>query len=257
VSFVQSSAAVTGVSVSPTGLVAGASTLAVGSYTISGTDSDTSGDSGTWTYTLNVGTAQAPLVVSSVTGTVGTALNLTTTGGSGTGAVSYTVTNGTASGCSLNGSALSATSAGTCVVTATKAGDTTYVAASSAATNVTFAIGNGTLRLVTKSVVITNVTKAFVLHFSCAVATCRGTVNVSGNVSGKVSFNPFSITRKIDIASTGVAIKSGGSAAYNFALTAAARAFFRETSDRPVEEVTATLKFGSATTTLGRVSLLK
>ena len=82
--------------------------------------------------------AQAALTLTSVTGTLAKPLILTTSGGSGSGAVVYTVTNGTATGCVISGSSLDATSAGTCLVTATKAADTTYSAVSSLATTVTF-----------------------------------------------------------------------------------------------------------------------
>jgi hypothetical protein len=53
---------------------------------------------------------------------------LSTTGGSGTGAVSYAVTAGAGS-CSLTGSTLSGIASGTCTVTATKAADIHYSAA--------------------------------------------------------------------------------------------------------------------------------
>ena len=84
---------------------------------------------------------QAPLTLTSTNGVSGTPLPLTFSGGSGTGAVSYAVTDGTAAGCliALDGT-LNATSAGTCIVTATKAGDANYNAVSSAPTTVTFAL---------------------------------------------------------------------------------------------------------------------
>lgn len=67
------------------------------------------------------------------------ALALTTAGGSGTGAVSYALlTGGTATGCALAGGSLTATSAGTCVVTATKAADSSYSATTSSPTTITF-----------------------------------------------------------------------------------------------------------------------
>lgn len=53
---------------------------------------------------------------------------LSTSGGSGTGAVSYTVLSGP---CTLSGSTLTATGLGRCVVTASKAADDTYAAATS------------------------------------------------------------------------------------------------------------------------------
>lgn len=85
--------------------------------------------------------AQAPLYVTSTSGTYGTSLPMTSTGGSSAIAVAYTVTNGTATGCTLTTGTgpLTATSAGTCIVTATKGGDASYSAVSSAPTTVTFA----------------------------------------------------------------------------------------------------------------------
>jgi hypothetical protein len=69
---------------------------------------------------------------------VGTALTLSTGGGSGTGAVTFSVVNGTATGCAISGTSLKVTTAGTCIVTASKASDGNYLVASSVATTVTF-----------------------------------------------------------------------------------------------------------------------
>jgi len=44
----------TALEVSPAGLISTSGPLAIGTYSVSGTDSDTEGDSGTWTYTLTV-----------------------------------------------------------------------------------------------------------------------------------------------------------------------------------------------------------
>ncbi len=82
---------------------------------------------------------QATLAVSSTSGTYGSGLTLTTSGGSGSGAVSYTVADGTASGCSLSAGVLSVSSAGTCLVTAVKAADGNYNSASSPQTAVSLA----------------------------------------------------------------------------------------------------------------------
>jgi hypothetical protein len=65
-------------------------------------------------------------------------LAMTTTGGSGSGAVTYAVVNGTATGCSVPSSTLTATTAGTCLVTATKAASTGYNQTSSIQTTVVF-----------------------------------------------------------------------------------------------------------------------
>ena len=78
--------------------------------------------------------AQSALSVTSTSATFGNSLSLATSGGSGSGAVTYSVSNGTATGCSISGSTLTFTSAGTCLVTATKAADASYLAASSTAT---------------------------------------------------------------------------------------------------------------------------
>ena len=86
------------------------------------------------TLTINR-VAQSTLTVSSTTMTYGQTLSLATTGGSGTGAVSWQVVSGT---CSVAGSSLTPGDAGSsCVVKATKAQDNNYTAASSANTTIT------------------------------------------------------------------------------------------------------------------------
>ena len=90
--------------------------------------------------------AQSTLTISTTSATyTGSAytLSLATAGGSGTGADSYVVNaGGSATGCSIVGIVLSATSSGTCFVTATKAADTNYLAASSVQTTITFSKAN-------------------------------------------------------------------------------------------------------------------
>jgi LPXTG-motif cell wall-anchored protein len=81
---------------------------------------------------------QETLTVTSLSSAVGTPLTLTTSGGSGTGVVTYAVTNGTATGCAESGGVLTSTSIGTCNVTATKDGDSTYSPISSEAVVVSF-----------------------------------------------------------------------------------------------------------------------
>jgi hypothetical protein len=83
---------------------------------------------------------QAALTVSSINGYLGVPLNLTTAGGSGTGADTFTAVVGTAAGCVVTGSTLTVTSIGTCIVTATKAASLTNLAATSVATTVTFVV---------------------------------------------------------------------------------------------------------------------
>jgi hypothetical protein len=82
--------------------------------------------------------AQSSLKLTSTYGTVGAALLLTTSGGSGTGEVTYVINSSGTAGCLISYGKLEATAAGTCTVTATKAADSTYLAASSPQTKVTF-----------------------------------------------------------------------------------------------------------------------
>ncbi|HEV3188320.1 MAG TPA: hypothetical protein VGZ04_09795 [Acidimicrobiales bacterium] len=67
-------------------------------------------------------------------------LRLAISGGTGTGPVTWALAAGSSAGCTLSGNALTARRAGTCSVTATKAGDTTYIAATSAAASVSFVV---------------------------------------------------------------------------------------------------------------------
>jgi len=81
--------------------------------------------------------AQAALVavVSPSTITTGQTATLSTTGGSGTGAVSFSVASG---GCTISATTLTApTTADTCSVTASKAADSSYLVATSAPVSVT------------------------------------------------------------------------------------------------------------------------
>ncbi len=81
--------------------------------------------------------AQATLTVSTVSATFGSVLSLSTSGGSGNGAVSFVVVSGS---CSVSGSSLTPGDAGSvCVVRATKATDTNYLERSSVDTTVSIA----------------------------------------------------------------------------------------------------------------------
>ncbi len=93
---------------------------------------------------VQVGQPQPTLYVSSTKGFFKTPLKLTTKGGAGSGAVTFTVVNGTAKSCAIVNGALKTSSMGTCIVTATKAASGNYAQAVSAATTVT--IGNQLLR---------------------------------------------------------------------------------------------------------------
>jgi len=87
----------------------------------------------------NTKSAQAPLAVqTSGNFYIGQNNALSTTGGSGSGVVSYAGKNGTASGCTVVGAQVRASSVGTCIVVASKAGDSIYDLKSSAFTSILF-----------------------------------------------------------------------------------------------------------------------
>ena len=111
---------------------------AVGTATTNGVAMISFSNDPTFMLTHTNQVAQAALTVTRVTGTAGRTLTLTTSGGSGTGPVSYVVSNGTATSCVIVGDTLRATKSGTCVVTATKAADANYNSVSSEATSIFF-----------------------------------------------------------------------------------------------------------------------
>ena len=92
----------------------------------------------TFTVSATGHKTQAALTLTSTSGIAGNSLTFTSKGGSGTGAVSYAVTNVGTAECSVSGTALNANKAGTCTVTVTKAADANYKVALSSATTVTF-----------------------------------------------------------------------------------------------------------------------
>ena len=111
--------------ISPSSASPGTLTVSVGA----GTVLDYSGNSNVAsnTLTLTIKNVQATFTLASASGTYGTSVRMSSSGGSGSGLVSYVASSGTATGCLIsNSDSLTSTSAGTCVVVATKAGDTDY-----------------------------------------------------------------------------------------------------------------------------------
>ncbi len=84
---------------------------------------------------------QATLAASATPSSIvdGETAALSTTGGSGTGVVTYAVISGS-SNCSISGSTLTGTSVGSCAVTATKAADANYSATTSSPITVTVTV---------------------------------------------------------------------------------------------------------------------
>ncbi len=80
---------------------------------------------------------QSPLTIVSLSAPYGRPLTLTTSGGSGSGAVSYRVVSAGSADCFIDGDVLSSRHAGTCSVEATKAAFQMYLQATSPATTIT------------------------------------------------------------------------------------------------------------------------
>jgi hypothetical protein len=76
---------------------------------------------------------QLPLVIAQYGAFFGTPYKVMIFGGSGTGALTETVTVGTATGCSISGDTVTSTSIGTCQIFATKARDRNYETATASA----------------------------------------------------------------------------------------------------------------------------
>jgi hypothetical protein len=113
---------------------AGTYTVKASSLTLSsGSLSDYQGVSYTDGTLLINRAQQSPLVIAQYAAFFGTPYKVLIFGGSGTGALTETVTAGTAIGCTLNGDTLTTTSVGTCQVTATKAQDRNYETATAIA----------------------------------------------------------------------------------------------------------------------------
>jgi hypothetical protein len=132
--------------------VAGVATFADVTVTVAGSCVLTATDATrvlvTAVATTSVGEPQAALLVTTKSAYLDAPLTLATSGGSGTGAVTYTVTNGTATLCAIVNGTLTAKTAGTCLVTATKAAVSPYAGVSSTATAVTISSAPKALKVV-------------------------------------------------------------------------------------------------------------
>jgi hypothetical protein len=199
------------------------------------------------------GIAQSALTLTSVSGVLGVPLTLTSSGGSGTGAVSFSVADGTASGCLITTGVLSATGAGTCLVTATKAGDSTYLPVSSTATAVALSAGHVT-KLVTRSVALSSFASKLPLKISCKESKCVGQISVSAKITRR-SLSDVTIV----FATGAYSIGANTTKTVVTHLTSGARLFIATFVDHPPLSgiVNVTDNLGKKHTYIGRVSLLK
>jgi uncharacterized repeat protein (TIGR02543 family) len=97
------------------------------------------------TFTFSKANQPSLLISSDTTVAFGQTLSLLTSGGDGTGTVTYLVLSSTpANLCSISGSSLTSTGVGSCTVTATKASDDNYLAETSSVTTITITTGSAT-----------------------------------------------------------------------------------------------------------------
>ena len=168
---------------SPSGASPGSLTISVPS----GSVLDYAGNSNTVSNFLNltIKNIQSTFTLTVGNGVYGTTIKAISSGGSGSGAVSYAAYTGTASGCAIqNSDSITSTSAGTCVVVATKSGDADYVSISDTKT-VTFSKASRTIS-------INSVGGVSSLIFG---STLKVVASVSqGSLDGEISFNVGSST---------------------------------------------------------------
>ena len=100
--------------------------VAVGTATVNGSVALTFSHDPIFIVAESSLTNQRPLTITTRNGTVGRALTLKTSGGSGNGLVTFTVGTGSARRCSLTGHTLKSNSVGVCWIMANKAGTTSY-----------------------------------------------------------------------------------------------------------------------------------
>jgi hypothetical protein len=133
------------------------------------------------TATLTINKAnQSALTITTTTSKYGTPLRLVTTGGSGTGALSFAITSaGTASGCSITSETITVSSFGTCKVTATKALDTNYFVVNSVETVITFAKAD--------TITVTTTLSANSVTYNEAPAAITTTQTVTGLVNSETA----------------------------------------------------------------------
>lgn len=149
---------------------------------VSGCGTTGQGGSGTGPTMQNQDTLVTVATPSSLV--YGTSATLTTTGGSGTGAVTFSV--GSSTGCSVSGTTLSVTNAsGTCSsVTATKAGDSNYYSITSVSIAVTLTKATPTLAWPTPASITNATTLAAALD---ATASTTGIFAYTAMISGGTS----------------------------------------------------------------------
>jgi hypothetical protein len=164
--------------------------------------------------TISQGGQTSALTIDSTSVTYGSTLSLTTLGGNGSGANSFVVNSGP---CSVSGSTLSTSAAGTCMVTATKAANGNYLASSSVSTAITVTKKNLTISG------LTGINKVFDGDLASTVTGTPSLVGVVGSDNVALTGTPTFAFATADVANTKALTGSGygltNSTASNYTLT--------------------------------------
>lgn len=156
--------------------------------------------------------SQATLTVSQTTVAYKNNLALTTSGGSGTGSVTFARASGP---CTVSGSTLTPTGAGTCVVNATKAGDATYDAITSANKSITItaqALTISGLSIANKN--YNGNTSAVISGTPTLVGLLPGDTVTLSSGSATATFASSTVGSNKAVTVTGYSISGGNSAGY-------------------------------------------
>ena len=167
--------------------------------------------------------ADAALTVSNTTlsGTVGTAITLTTAGGSGADTVTFAATGTT--GCTVSGALLSATTAGSCIVTATQ---------------------------------VTQTSESVTFSFEGVTAAATSTLTVTGTPTTAVVGTPISLTTSGGSGSGAVTFaSSAGCTIDGTSLTATADAMCEVTATQGTQTANATFTFTAAALTVSNTTM--
>lgn len=161
----------------------------------------------------SINQAQA-LTITTTSTSYGTPLSLATSGGTGSGLVSFIADSGP---CIVSGATLTATGAGTCMLTATKASDGNYLAASSTSTAITVARKNLTI------VGLTGVNKEFDHGLTSSVTGTPSLFGVVGADDVLLDGTPVFTFATADVANGKTVTASGftlaGTTADNYTLS--------------------------------------
>ena len=190
-----------------------------GTYSVTATVAQDSGYSSAtstvFAFSIEQISQSLGITITSVAATYGTNLSLTTSGASGgTGAVTFNVDSGS---CTIFGSTLTPTAAGTCMVTAAKATDGNYLAATSPSTAITVSPKGLTISG------LTGVNKEFDRTLSSSVTGTPTLVGKVGSDDVILAGTPTFTFATVDVATGKTVTASGytltGTTAGNYTLT--------------------------------------